>query len=66
MERYRITTTTDGKYVGKIFTVNEDAKVLDIQEIEDDPRLSEYQTIKKQGNQIRLTNVHYTINGTLI
>ena len=66
MERYRIYSTTDNKFIGKVFTVDEITKTIDI--VDDNVSLVSlvYVFMKKYSNKIKVSNVNYTIKGTLI
>jgi len=63
MERYQIYATTDGKFIGKIFTLDELNNKIDILGIDEGHRISEYEHIRKTGNKIRVSNVNYTLKG---
>lgn len=63
MERYQIYATTDGKHIGRTFTLDELNKRIDILGINEGHRISEYEHIKKTGNKIRVSNVNYTLKG---
>jgi hypothetical protein len=63
MEQYQIYATTDGKHIGRTFTVDELNKSIDILGIDEGHRISQYETIRKSGNKIRVSNVNYTLKG---
>jgi hypothetical protein len=66
MEQYRIYSTTDGKYVGKIFTINESTNTIDIPGEDISPEHQVYAIIQRTPNRIKISNVNYTILGKLI
>lgn len=63
MEHYRIYDTTDHKFIGKTFTVDEVNKKIDIIGVDAPPEYQTYRTIKKYSNIIIISNVNYTIKG---
>lgn len=66
MKQYRIKQTTDHKYIGKIFTLDEANKCIDIIGIDESDTISKYRNIWKNENTIRVTNYNYTVVGILI
>jgi hypothetical protein len=66
MERYRIYATTDGKFKGKIFTIDEIENTIDIIGEDVSPEHQTYTTITKTSNTVRVSNSNYTIHGKLI
>lgn len=67
MERYRIVSTTDGKWLGKEFTFDPDTKIIDIDDVEEGDRKT-FQLNKEIDikGRIRFTNSHYTIKAAKI
>ena len=63
METYKIYATTDGKFIGMNFTVNEVNKTIDIFGIDADDKIINYEFIHKTLNRIRINNVNYTFKG---
>ena len=66
MKQYRIKQTTDHKYIGKVFTLNEIEHTIDILGINEGDVISKYRNIWKNGNTVRVTNFNYTVVGILI
>jgi hypothetical protein len=66
MERYRIYSTTDGKFIGKVFTIDELANTIDIICESASPEFQTYTSIIKTTTQVKVSNSNYTIKGKLI
>jgi hypothetical protein len=66
MNIYKIYATTDGKFVGMDFTIDETNKTIDIIGVCEVHCISEYDYIKKENDRVRIVNVNYTLKGILI
>lgn len=62
--KYKITSTTDGKFVGKLFTINLDESYILI--LEEDIKIYYYILLTPYKNLVTIKNPNYTINGEKI
>ena len=66
MEYYRIKRTTDQRFIGKLFTLNERQKTIDIIGALGECVMREYQSISKTENDVYVSNSDYAIIGALL